>query len=107
MTASESAAFTTSEPGSERRGARSAEASSTTLVTLVLGTTVLEQFFGEQHIARGQISKVGLGFCEDLVAGLDVQPLAVRDNHHRVAFGNMVSGPLLCREDNPSRGIYF
>jgi hypothetical protein len=48
-------------PGSALRKASSADASSTTLVTLNLGAAILKNFLGEQYASRYEAGEVGLG----------------------------------------------
>jgi hypothetical protein len=69
-----------------------ADASRTTLVTLVLSTAVLlKDFFGEQNVGRRKIRKIGLDLRLDLLACLDMQPATVFYDHDGVAAGDMVA----------------
>src|SRR5580658_4175556 len=101
MMASATAPCTMSQPGSERSSAITAEASRTTLVTLVLGATILVYLIGEQYTGWSEFGEVSLRFSQDLITRLDVQAETVIGDDQRVASGDPVAVAQFGRNQYP------
>jgi len=71
--------------------ASKAEASKTTLVTLVLSTTVGVYLIGQKDAARDVLGKLRLYFRNDLVQRLDMQTELIVHDNDRIAVGDTMA----------------